>query len=56
MDYLVITGCEETCPAVLTKKIVEWNLPDPKGKPINFFREVRDLVENKVRGLLREIL
>jgi protein-tyrosine-phosphatase len=56
MDDLVTMGCEETCPTVLTKKIIEWDIPDPKGKPINVFREVRDLIENKVRNLLREIL
>jgi arsenate reductase len=55
MDYLITMGCEETCPAVLTKKIIEWDIPDPKGKPIDVFREVRDLIENKVRTLLKEI-
>jgi protein-tyrosine-phosphatase len=55
MDYLVTMGCEETCPAVLAKKIIAWEIPDPKGKSIDVFREVRDLVENKVRTLLKEI-
>ena len=32
MDYLITMGCEETCPAVLAKKIIEWEIPDPKGK------------------------
>ena len=45
MDYLVTMGCEETCPAIPTKKVIEWEIPDPKGKPIEVFREVRDLVE-----------
>lgn len=55
MDYLVTMGCEETCPAVLAKKIIEWEIPDPKGKSIDVFREVRDLIEDKVRHLLKEI-
>jgi protein-tyrosine-phosphatase len=55
MDYLITMGCEETCPAVLAKKIIEWKIPDPKGKSIDNFREVRDLIENKVRTLLNEI-
>jgi len=54
MDYLVTMGCEETCPAVPTKKIVEWEIPDPKGKSIEFFREVRDMIENKVKALFAE--
>ena len=55
MDYLITMGCEEVCPAVLAKKIIEWKIPDPKGKSIDFFREVRDLIENKVRDFLKEI-
>jgi arsenate reductase len=55
MDYLVTMGCEESCPAILAKKIIEWEIPDPKGKSIDVFREVRDLVEDKVRSLLNEI-
>jgi protein-tyrosine-phosphatase len=55
MDYLITMGCEETCPAVLAKKIIAWEIPDPKGKSIDVFREVRDLIENKVRTLLKEI-
>jgi len=55
MDYLVTMGCEETCPAVLAKKIIEWGIPDPKGKSIDFFRDLRNLIEDKVRKLLKEI-
>jgi len=38
MDYLVTMGCEETCPAVPARKIIEWQIPDPKGKPIDEIR------------------
>jgi protein-tyrosine-phosphatase len=55
MDYLITMGCEETCPAVLAKKIIEWKIPDPRGKSIDFFREVRDIIEGKVKSLLEEI-
>jgi arsenate reductase len=55
MDYLVTMGCEETCPAVLAKKIIEWEFPDPKGKGTDFFRAVRDDIENKVKSLFEEI-
>ena len=55
MDYLVTMGCEETCPAVLAKKIIEWEIPDPRGKSIDIFRKVRDMIEGKVKGLLKQI-
>jgi arsenate reductase len=55
MDYLITMGCEETCPAVLAKRDIEWQIPDPKGKPIEVFREVRDMIEDKIRVLLAQI-
>jgi protein-tyrosine-phosphatase len=55
MDYLVTMGCEETCPAIPAKKIVEWEIPDPKGRSIELFREVRDMIEDKINALFEEI-
>jgi len=55
MDYLVTLGCEEVCPAVLSKRIIEWAIPDPKGRPMDFYRKVRDLMEEKVKALLKEM-
>jgi arsenate reductase len=55
MDYLIPMGCEETCPAVLAKKIIEWDIPDPKGKGVDVVRTVRDVIEKKVRALLEEL-
>jgi protein-tyrosine-phosphatase len=55
MDYLITMGCEETCPAIPVKRIIEWDIPDPKGKPIEVFRQVRNLIEEKVKILLEEI-
>jgi protein-tyrosine-phosphatase len=48
-------GCEETCPAVLSKKVIEWEIPDPKGKSIEFYREIRDLIKDKVKTFFEEI-
>jgi len=55
MDYLITMGCEETCPAVPAKKIIEWEIPDPKGKPIGEVRRIRDMLEVKVKMLLEEV-
>lgn len=54
-DYVTTMGCEETCPLVSAKKVIDWQIPDPKGKPINFFRQVRDEIELKVKRLLHEL-
>ncbi len=55
MDYLVTMGCEETCPAIPARKIIEWRIPDPKGKPIDEIRKIRDMLEAKVKALLEEV-
>jgi len=55
MDYLVTMGCEETCPAVLAKRVIEWLIPDPKRKPIDEVRRIRDVLETKVKMLLEEV-
>ncbi len=55
MDYLVTMGCEETCPAFPAKKIIEWNIPDPRGKPIDEIRKIRDMLETEVKKLLEEV-
>ena len=58
---LVVTmGCsiDEACPrpmlAAMQKKLVDWHLEDPKGKPIEEVRKIRDEIERRVRELPRE--
>lgn len=57
---LVVTmGCsvEEVCPrpmlAKMQKKLVDWDLSDPKGKPISEVRKIRDEIEELVSKLSR---
>ena len=52
---LVVTmGCsvEEVCPrpmlAQMQKKLVDWDLEDPKGKPLEEVRRIRDEIEKRV--------
>ena len=54
MDYLVTMGCEEACPAIPAKKVIDWEIPDPKGKSLDTFRNIRDIIEEKVRAVLKE--
>jgi arsenate reductase len=55
---LVITmGCsvEEVCPkpmlAQMQKKLIDWNLTDPKGKSIDEVRKIRDEIESRLQEL-----
>ena len=57
---LVVTmGCsvEEVCPrpmlAKMQKKLVDWHIDDPKGKPIEDVRRIRDAIEKMVADLAK---
>ena len=56
-DTIIVMGCDARgfCPAPLLKKVVDWELEDPKGKPIEKIREIRDEIERRVRKLIVEI-
>ena len=54
-DIVVLMGCGEQCPFVPAKKWIEWEIPDPEGKSLAFFRKVREEIERKVVFLLQSI-
>jgi len=56
-DVVVVMGCgaQGFCPAPLLKKVIDWELEDPKGKPLQKVRQIRDEIEKKVRRLINEI-
>jgi hypothetical protein len=46
-------GCgDDACPAFVGKRMIDWDLDNPKGKPIDEFRRVRDDIERRVLDLL----
>jgi protein-tyrosine-phosphatase len=53
-DMVIVMGCgaQGFCPAALLKKVVDWELEDPKGKPIEKVREIRDEIERRVKELI----
>jgi arsenate reductase len=52
VDVAVTMGCGDACPLVRANRREEWNIPDPKELPDDEFRNVRDLIERKVKNLL----
>ena len=58
-DYVVTMGCqvETICPKPLIvkmeKKLLDWHIDDPKGKPIEEVRKIRAQIENQIIELLR---
>jgi protein-tyrosine-phosphatase len=55
-DVVVTMGCGDSCPAVGAKRRIDWVIPDPIGRGLAFFRQVRDDLEEKILGLLRELI
>ncbi len=54
-ELIVTMGCGEACPAVPGARVIDWELPDPAGKGIEFMRTVRDEIEERVKDLIREL-
>lgn len=54
-DAAITMGCGDECPLVRAKLREDWGIPDPKELSPEGFREVRDLIEQKVKDLLGRI-
>lgn len=53
----VTMGCMDKteCPAVFLGKYVDWNIEDPKCKPIEKVREIRNNIEEKIKELCKTL-
>ena len=56
-EKAVNMGCidQESCPALFLKDVLDWQIPDPKGKPIEQVREIRDQIKSKVLDLIKSL-
>jgi arsenate reductase (thioredoxin) len=54
-DVIVTMGCGDECPYIPGKRYIDWDLPDPKGLPVDEVRAIRDEIARRVEGLLREL-
>lgn len=56
VDLVVTMGCNDqgVCPGPFFKPTIEWKLEDPKGKPIEKVREIRDEIERQVQELVKQ--
>ena len=56
-DAIIVMGCsaEGFCPAPLLNKVIDWGIEEPKGKPVEKAREIRDEIEGKVKKLIEEM-
>jgi arsenate reductase len=54
-DVVITMGCGDECPYVPGKRYLDWDLEDPKGRPIDEVRRTRDDIEQRVRKLVAEL-
>jgi protein-tyrosine-phosphatase/N-acetylglutamate synthase-like GNAT family acetyltransferase len=50
---LITMGCGEACPVIPGLRRDDWPLEDPKGKPVERVREIRDDVRQRIAELVR---
>ena len=54
-DVVVTMGCGDECPYIPGKRYVDWELPDPKGRPLDEVRATRDEIGRRVDTLIDEL-
>ena len=54
-DAVVTMGCGDACPYIPGKRYIDWELPDPKGRPTDIVRRTRDDIAGRIRALTTEL-
>jgi arsenate reductase len=54
-DVVVTMGCGDKCPYIPGKRYVDWDLVDPKDRPVEEVRTTRDEIERRVQALVEEL-
>ena len=54
-DVVVTMGCGDACPYIPGKRYLDWDLPDPAGRPVDEVRTLRDDIARRVEELVDEL-
>jgi arsenate reductase (thioredoxin) len=54
-DVVVTMGCGDECPYVPGRRYLDWDLEDPKGRPLDEVRATRDDIARRVDALVAEL-
>jgi arsenate reductase (thioredoxin) len=54
-DLVITMGCGDSCPYIPGRRYLDWDLPDPKGRPIDEVRATRDEIAKRINELLTEL-
>ena len=51
-DVVVTMGCGDACPVFPGGRYLDWDLPDPEGRPVAEVRATRDMIAAHVEALI----
>jgi arsenate reductase len=54
-DIVVTMGCGDACPYIPGRRYIDWELPDPAGKPLDDVRAIRDDINQRINTLAAEL-
>ena len=54
-DVVVTMGCGDECPYLPGGRYLDWELPDPAGRPVEEVRRIRDEIARRVSDLLADL-
>ena len=54
-DVVVTMGCGDECPYIPGKRYIEWDLPDPAGRPLDEVRATREEIKRRVLELVSQL-
>jgi arsenate reductase (thioredoxin) len=54
-DLVVTMGCGDECPYIPDRRYLDWELPDPKGRPLAEVRAIRNEIARRIRLLIDEL-
>lgn len=54
-DVVITMGCGDACPFYPGKRYLDWQVDDPAGQPLEVVQRIARDIEERVRGLLREL-
>ena len=54
-DVVVTMGCGDACPYIPGRRYVDWQLEDPKGRPVEEVRSTRDDIARRIEALVAEL-
>jgi protein-tyrosine-phosphatase len=54
-DVVVTMGCGDQCPVIPGRRYIDWELEDPKGRPVEEVRGTRDEIARRVGELLAQL-